>query len=221
MRLLRSFALLLLLACGAVSAQDTPQLGRDYSFVDHQTPPAHTKRITVEEFFLYACPHCYAHEAPLRQWLAHKPADVDYVPVANSLGRADGMVQSRAFYIAVTLGIADKTHEAMYQAIHERHQPMSTLPAIRDLYVSAAHIKPADFDGLANSFVVDTAVNQAESLAEAYGISETPSFVAGGRYRVFASPQPARTFEVLDYVLAKLRAERGLPAPGPSPKKKK
>ena len=215
MRPLKTLLLLLALLALDCPAQDAPayQLGRDYEFVNRQAPVTDPKRIQVEEFFLYACPHCFAHEPPLRQWLQHKPADVDFIPVANSLGRRDGEVQERAYYIAVTLGITGKTHQAMFEAIHVLHKPLNTLESIRDFYVASAGIKPADFDGLANSFVVNAAVQRAEDLATAYGITETPSFVAGGRYRVRARANPADTFAVLDYVIARLRQERGLPPP--------
>jgi len=192
----------------ACSAADSGgfQVGRDYTEVPSPQKPADPKRITVEEFFWYGCPHCFTLDPAVDQWRATKPADVDFVRVPNTLGRPDGEVHSRAFYIASTLGILDKTHKPLFDAIHVQHQPMADLASIRALYVAVAGIKPADFDGVASSFVVDSGMRRAESLARTYVIRSVPNLIVGGRYVVASQPN---TFKVVDFLIDKLRKERG------------
>jgi len=115
-------------------------------------------------------------------------------------------VHSRAFYIASTLGILDKTHKPLFDAIHVQHQPMSDLASIRALYVAAAGIKPADFDGVASSFVVDSGMRRAEALARTYVIRSVPNVIVGGRYVVASQPN---TFKIVDFLIDKIRKERG------------
>jgi len=194
----------------ACSAADTGsasfQAGRDYSELPSVQKPADPKRISVEEFFWYGCPHCYTLDPALETWLKTKPADVDFARVPNTLGRPEGEVHSRAFYIAQTLGILDKTHKPLFDAIHVQHQSMTDLGSIRALYVAAAGIKPADFDGVATSFVVDSAMRRAEAQARTYVIRSVPNIIVGGQYSVPSTPN---TFKVLDYLLAKIRKDRG------------
>ncbi len=191
-------------ACGAAD-NAAIQSGRDYSEVPSPQKPADPKRITVEEFFWYGCPHCYALEPTVGTWLKTKPADVDFVRVPNTLGRPEGEVHSRAFYIAQTLGILDKTHKPLFDAIHAQHQPMNTLDAIKELYVAVAGIKPADFDGIASSFVVDSGMRRAESLARTYMIRSVPILIVGGQYAVPGSPVATKT---VDFLIDKIRKDR-------------
>jgi thiol:disulfide interchange protein DsbA len=190
----------------ACSADSVPySLGKEYKPVAEVQAPDSPKRIAVEEFFWYGCPHCYHLEPELNKWIEHKPADVDFVRVPNSLGRDIGVIHERAFYIAQALGILDKTHEALFDAIHAQGLPMSSLESIRALYVDKAGIKPQDFDGLASSFVVDSSMRRADQLALSYGITGTPTIVVGGKYSIEAQEG---MFKILDFVIDKVRKER-------------
>jgi len=209
MRLLKPGLLLGLfsLFATACSADSSPAyaLGKQYRLVSQVQAPDNPKRISVEEFFWYGCPHCFHLEPEVNSWLEHKPADVDFVRVPNTLGRDIGVVHQRAFYIAVALGILDKTHEALFEAIHQQGFPMSSLESIRDLYVEKAGIVPGDFDAISNSFVVDGNMRQADAAALTYGITGTPTIVVGGKYIVDAQEN---MFKVVDFVVDKVRKER-------------
>ncbi|WP_273455503.1 thiol:disulfide interchange protein DsbA/DsbL [Nevskia ramosa] len=215
MRTLKNFvaggllATLALFSVACSAADSTPsgdfQLGRDYTEVPSPQKPADPKRITVEEFFWYGCPHCFALEPTVEAWLKTKPADVDFIRVPNTLGRPEGEVHARAFYIAQTLGILDKTHKPLFAAIHEQHQQMASLEAIRELYVAVAGIKPADFDGIAASFVVDSGMRRGEALARTYVIRSVPILIVGGTYAVPGSPTAAKT---VDFLVDKIRKSR-------------
>jgi thiol:disulfide interchange protein DsbA len=180
-------------------------LGKDYTQVGEPQKPDNPKRISVEEFFWYGCPHCYHLEPALEAWAAHKPADVDFVRVPNSLGRPIGELHARAFYVAQALGILDKTHKALFEAAQQ--QSAVTNDAIRDLYVQKAGIKPSDYDGLVSSFVVDSNLRRGEQLAISYGVSGTPSIVVGGKYLIQAR-EAAEMMKVVDFVVDKVRKER-------------
>jgi len=93
----------------------------------------------------------------------------------------------------------------MFDAIHAQGFPMSSLESIRDLYVEKAGIKPADFDAIANGFIVNGDMSRAEDLAQAYGITGTPTVVVGGKYVVDAQND---MFKVVDFVIDKVRKER-------------
>jgi thiol:disulfide interchange protein DsbA len=207
MRLLKHglFAAALSLFAVACHASDAYSEGKNYRQVGTPQKPTDPKRITVEEFFWYGCPHCYHIEPEVEAWLKTRGADVDFVRIPNTLGRPIGELHERAFYIADTLGILDKTHKPLFDAIHGQGFPMSTLESIRDLYVEKAGITPAQFDGIAHSFVVDSSMRRADDLAMTYGITGTPTFVVGGKYAVDAQDG---VLKVVDFVIAKVRKER-------------
>lgn len=180
--------------------------GTDYKQVRTVQTPADPKRITVEEFFCYCCPHCFHFDPELESWTKTKPGDVDFVRVPNTLGRPDGEVQARAFYIAQTLGISDKIHTPLFSAIHAKNIPMGSLNSIRDLFVEAGGIKPADFDGVSTSFVVDSGMRRAEAESRDYMITSVPTIVVGGKYAVAGGT--AESLKIVDFLIDKIRKER-------------
>jgi thiol:disulfide interchange protein DsbA len=198
-----------ILAATGSAANDSAsayELGKQYNLVREVATPVDPKRIAVEEFFCFCCPHCYAVEPLIEGWRKKKATDVDFIYVPNTLGRPDGEVQARAFYIAQALGVEDKIHQPMFQAIHDQHIPMGSLNTVRDLFASAAGVKPDDFDQLSSSFVVDGNLRKAEIEARDYGVSSTPTIVVGGKYSV-AGGSPDLT-KILDFLVDKVRKER-------------
>ena len=53
-------------------------------------------------------------------------------------------------------------------------------------------------------------VNRAEALSKAYGVVSVPTIVVGGKYytNVAMAGGPEQTFKVVDFLVAKVRAER-------------
>jgi thiol:disulfide interchange protein DsbA len=194
--------------------------GQHYIRVPTPSAPADIKQITVEEFFWYGCPHCARLEPRLADWRKTLPKDVVYTPVPNSLGRPDGVVHEQAYYIATTLGIEDKIRKPLFQALVDNRLPLYTLPAIKDFFIQTAGIKPSDFDGVASSFVVDSAVRRADQLAKDYRITGTPQIVVGGKYqtqiglpafsdvRFSEGEKNGQMLGVVDQLIVKVRAER-------------
>jgi thiol:disulfide interchange protein DsbA len=192
-------------ACSAATDTGPYELGKQYSQVRSVQKPVDPQRITVEEFFWYGCPHCFHLDPELNAWLAKKPADVDFTRVPNTLGRPEGEVHARAFYIAQTLGISDKIHKPLFDAIQVQMLPMNSLESIRALFVQVAGIKPAEFDQAAGSFLVEGRLQQAASLGKDYGITGVPTIVVGGEYMIGGQTDQMK---VVDYVVDKVRKER-------------
>src|SRR5687768_6713293 len=79
-------ATLFLALNGAASAQ--PSKEHTYELLNPAQPTESGKKIEVAEFFWYACPHCYALQAPLIAWLKKKPADVEFKRVPAVLSES-------------------------------------------------------------------------------------------------------------------------------------
>lgn len=199
---------LLPLACGAQPL--TFQEGKHYDKVKQSVTPADPKRVSVEEFFWYGCPHCFAADPSVEAWKAKKPDYVDFQRVPSTLGRADGEVHARAFYIAESLNVLDKTHPALFSAIHVSKQPEHTLEDIRKLYASVAGVNPADFDKASSSFMVDNRLRRAEQLVRSYQLTSVPTIVVGGKYYTNATMAGGmdKMMAVVSFLTEKVRVER-------------
>ena len=103
----------------------------------------------------------------------------------------------RAYLTAQSLGVAEKAHEAMYDAIWTTgelgvadpvtRRPKSKLPSIEDIarfYQRVAGVKPRDFVAASKSFSVDLKMRQADSQIIAMQVSGTPTLVVTGKYRL-------------------------------------
>ena len=206
--LLLSIAALMPLACSAGAPQYTE--GTDYARVRAVEAPPHAKRIQVEEFFWYGCPHCYDFDPDISEWVAHKPADVDFVRVPNSLGRPVGILHSKAFYTAEVLNFGDKLHKPFFDAIHKYNQPMNPAGPLQAFFPAQSGVMPGIFNRTFNSFAVDSRVRRAEQLSQDYGIDSVPTVVVGGEY--YTNGSLAKGFpnmlKVLDFLIDKVRKER-------------
>jgi thiol:disulfide interchange protein DsbA len=97
-----------------------PVEGADYQVIPNGQPfqPAAGK-IEVTEIFGYVCPACAAFQPLVGPWKAGLPSDVNFVYVPAMFG-GTWDDYARAFYAAQTLGVQEKTHEALYAAIHSQ-----------------------------------------------------------------------------------------------------
>lgn len=197
------------IACTAAS-DETYEEGTHYKRVREASAPANPKRIEVDEFFWYGCSHCYAFEPTIEKWKSSKAADVDFVPVPNSLGRPIGLLHSKTYYAAETLGVLDKTHGAFFDAIHQQRQPMENEEQIAAFFNARTGLLPDVFLSTLNGFAVDSRVRNAEALAKQYGIASTPTVVVDGRFSVNATQTGGfdGMGKVIDFLVDKVRKER-------------
>ena len=209
-RLLVSVSILLPIACSAAAPASNYKEGTEFKQVRQVQAPADAKRITVEEFFWYGCPHCYHLDSFVDAWRPTKPGDVDFTRIPNSLGRDEGIIHSKTFYTAEALGLFDKIHKPFFMAIHEQHQQLFTQASIQSFFTGTTGVLPDAFNNTFNGFAVGMKVNRAEALAKSYGVASVPIIVVGGKYytNVAMSGGPDQTFKVVNFLIAKVRAER-------------
>ena len=207
-----ALALLAVLPLACTAADETPKEGTQYKRVLQPQDPIDPKKIEVTEVFWYGCPHCYHFDPIIEGWRAKAPGDVIFDRLPATLGRADGEVHARGFFIAESLGVGDKIHKPLFNAIHQDHQPMNTLDAMRELFGQVAGVKPQDFDAASSSFMVDSRMRRAETLLRAYGISSVPTMIVDGRYMTGAgmAGSEEKVLDVLNFLVEKVRKERKL-----------
>jgi thiol:disulfide interchange protein DsbA len=219
----RPFVLLTALAiAGSLNAQQ-PIADKEYKLI---TPPQKTdsgKKIEVIEFFSYACPHCADFEPPLQDWLKRKPKDVDYRAVPMVF-RDTWKPLAKLYFTLEQMGLVDKYHMKVFDAIHKQNQQLFTDQAVTEWVVKQG-VDKTKFEQIYNSFGMDAKVQRAAAMGRAYGVQFTPSIAVNGKYwtgpSMVMSPNGglvvARFFEVVDQLIA---MERGKPAAAGGTKKK-
>lgn len=214
-------ALVLPLFAHAQSAAEAFKPGEHYIVIDTPVRQRDPAKIEVVEVFQYSCPHCYRFEPLLTKWQKTLAADVDFyrVPV---VWNGPGQLHGQAFYTAQALGVLDKLHGPLFDAIHEQNNPLNSKDRIRELFV-AHGVSAQDFDKTFDSFGVTSQVNQAKARMLSYKIQGTPELIVAGKYRIDGRNlggnnstergMHERMLEVANYLIAKERVERkGKPA---------
>jgi thiol:disulfide interchange protein DsbA len=150
-----------------------------YVQVNPPMPSDTPGKIEVIEFFAYSCPHCAHMEPMVLSWAKTAPADVvlKQVPVAFN---ASMKPMQQLYYTLEAMGRSD-LHPKVFDAIHVENQRLFDKKAMGD-WAEKQGVDRAKFDSIFDSFSVNTEVQRATQLTEAYHIDGTPSFGVGGKF---------------------------------------
>ncbi|MGA9828643.1 MAG: thiol:disulfide interchange protein DsbA/DsbL [Rhodanobacteraceae bacterium] len=179
------------------------EAGKNYTLIDPPQPTATGDKIEVLEIFSYACPHC-AHFQPYADEL--KASLPPYAEFGNmpAVFNASWEPFARAYYTAQSLGVAKKTHQALFDALHRDHEPLRTIEDLSTFYARYG-VEPKKFINASNSFEVNSKLMRAERMVKAYGVRGTPSIVVNGKY--LATGQSAggypQLIELVDWLVKK------------------
>lgn len=169
---------LMLMLTTAASAQ--PEEGSDYRVLS-EPQPTDGKTIEVIEFFSYGCPHCNDFRPIIDEWKSNTADNVEVSHVPVTFGRDKWKLLARAYYVAESLDVTDKTHPAVFEAVHVKGRRFSQPEQIADLYASVG-VNREDVIDAFDSFVVDMKVKRAEKMVRRYGVRRTPSMAVDGRF---------------------------------------
>lgn len=200
-------SVLLLLPLGVASAA-TFQEGVAYKVLPQAQPTQNPDKIEVVELFWYGCPHCHKFEPYIEKWLKTKPDYVDFIRMPAIL-REDWSLHARAYYTAETLGILDKIHKPMFDAIHVQKRYLFSEDALMEFFKEYG-VSEKDFRNTFHSFTVDSKVRRARLMSRRYMAMGTPAVVVNGKY--LTGPGMAKGFDnlikVINFLVAKEESAR-------------
>jgi thiol:disulfide interchange protein DsbA len=231
-RLALSVAVLLLASLDAGAAGQTPAApapaktaaanwveGRNYSLIPQARPtglPA--GKVEVTEVFSYACPACNQFQPYMRKLRQSLPSNVvvDYVPASFNPAEDWPMFQL-AYETARALGVADQTHDAMFDAVWTTGElattdssgglksPMPTIEDAARFYQKRGGVPAAKFLAMSKSFGVDSQVRIDEEKIKLFGVDRTPTLVVNGKYRltVASAGSDEQALELVSWLVAK------------------
>ncbi|MHB1143539.1 MAG: thiol:disulfide interchange protein DsbA/DsbL [Thiobacillus sp.] len=183
--------------------------GHDYTRVKNPQPVATGSKVEVLEFFWYRCPHCFQLEPDLNAWMKTLPKDAQ-VRRVPAVFRDDWLPGAKLYYTLEQMNLLGKLHHKVFDAYHVENINLND-PAALGVWVAKQGVDRKKFDGIYNSFSVQSKATQGARLATTYAITGVPAFIIDGKYATSVSMtgSPARLFEVLDQLIVKARAERG------------
>ncbi len=181
--------------------------GKDYQVLSPEIGTDSGKKIEVAEFFWYRCPHCFHLEPSLNAWVKTTPQDVAMRRIPAVLNESWAQL-AKAYYAMEAMGVADKYHDDMFNAIHVDGLDVGKDAVLFD-WASKVGMNRKAFIAAYQSFGVQSKVMRANQLTRDAKITGVPSFVVDGKYVTSEAMtgSEAALFSTLDELIAKARQE--------------
>ena len=183
--------------------------GTDYVVIPGGQPfEPRNGKIEVVEVFGYVCPACARLQPLFSAWKKKQPADVRITYVPAAFGR-EWVPYAHAFYAADAMGLVDRSHDAVFNAIHIQQ----TLPgegkepdeqAIAKFYGKYG-VDPKVFADAMHSFTIDSKLARAKQFMVDSGVEGTPTLIVDGKYRVLGKSYED-VLRITDALIAQERA---------------
>lgn len=191
----------------ATTAAPTWKEGQNYFLISPPQPTATGSQIEVLEVFSYACVHC-AHFQPTADKIKKELpsyASFSYMPAVFS---PQWEPFARAFYTAQSLGVLDKSHTALFNALHEERKPLTDMNALAGFYAGYG-VDAAKFLATSTSFEIESKIARSVSMVPKYGIDGTPSIIVNGKYRLSrgSAGSDEQVIELVKYLVEKAHKE--------------
>lgn len=186
------------------SSNPEPVSGKEYTILDNSEQSLGA-RISVREFFSYACIHCSNLNKILPGWEANLKRDVNFIlePLPTS---TSWTALAQAYYGLQSLGMLERKHDSLFDAIHNKRINLATIPAIGKWLGGAEGSK---FITAANSLETKDKVRNTRRLAAKYRIRSVPTFIVAGKYKIESGRiGQRRTLEVINELIAMERQAR-------------
>jgi len=188
-------ALLIVLACALLAearAAERYVEGSDYyRITPPQTTTVPTGKVEVMEVFSYGCPVCNTFQPTMEGLRRVLPANAQIVLLPAAFNQSeDWPMFQRAYITAQLLGVAERAHQGIFDAVWKSGELAITkrpLPSLEDaakVYARLTGVKPETFLATAHSFSVDMKIKAADAQILAMQVPGTPCLIVNGKYRV-------------------------------------
>jgi thiol:disulfide interchange protein DsbA len=171
-------------------------------------------KVEVLEVFWLGCPHCYALEPYIRQWLKTKPEYIQYVRVPVMWGPVH-RAHARLFYTLEALG-RDDLVEKVFTYIHNLETQSGSESVLfstsqddtfkqQQAWAVQNGVNADAFAKAYNSFYVNTQLQQAEEITNDYQVQGVPFIAVDGKFSTDvgkADDNPQKLISLIGFLAA-------------------
>jgi len=181
--------------------------GTDYTVLKEAVGTDNPAKVEVVEFFWYGCPHCYDLEPRLVKWVGALPDDVEFKRVPAPFNN-QWAIAGRVYYTMESLGVVEKLHGRLFDAIHKDGLRITNERALLD-WMGRQGVDTQKFSAAYRSFTVESKMKRAAQVTQASGIDGVPALMVNGKYVVSAEQGRSRErmLAIADALIAQSRRE--------------
>ena len=207
---MKKFLVSLMLLVSTAAFADVPKVGVEFDAVAQPIATDNPAKIEVMEIFWYGCPHCYHMEAPLSAWVKKLPTDVVFKRLPG-LPNPSWAPMAKTFYAMETLGVLEKLHTPLFEAIHKQKtlNPTDEKAAI-EWVTKQSGLDKLKVEQAFKSFAINTSLNRAALTFRNSGATGVPSLVVDGKYITSGTSAGGneQAIKVADYIIDNVRKEK-------------
>lgn len=155
--------------------------GKEYTLLQPALETQYPKRVEVLEFFWYGCSHCFSLEPDLVAWVKTLPKGV-YFRRIPAVINPNWAPLARAFYAAERLGVTEKLHYDIFNALHLSGQNLNNREILLS-FVEKLGVNRKQFAQKFDSAEVTAQVAASQRLGAAAQLQGVPTLVVDGKYQ--------------------------------------
>ncbi|MCK5662634.1 MAG: thiol:disulfide interchange protein DsbA/DsbL [Thiotrichaceae bacterium] len=199
-------SLLMILGLSSLVYADYDE-GIEYEVLSKIQPAPTDGKVEVIEFFSYGCPHCYHFEPYIEKWKETKSDNIEFYHVPAIFNK-NWEALATLYYAAEVLGVEDKMHEAIFEAMHGEGKKVRSFEDLKALFEKNG-VSAEELDRALNSFTVAAKTRRAKTMTTSYGITSVPNIVVQGKYRTNGTLAQghANVFKVVDFLSEEIEKE--------------
>lgn len=199
-------------ADAALPSSNDWKTGTNYDVISPAQPTTVAPgKVEVLEVFWLGCPHCYALEPYIQQWLKNKPSYVEFVRVPVMWGPVH-RAHARLYYTLKSLG-RDDLVDKVFTYIHDQEDQSGNESILvstseddtfkqQQAWAVQNGVNADAFAKAYNSFFVSTQLQQADEITSAYQVQGVPYIAIDGKFStdVGKAGSPNKLISLIDFL---------------------
>ena len=149
-------------------------------------------------------------DSVLNAWVKKLPGDV-YFKRVPGLPRPEWAPMAKAFYALETLGLSEKLHTKLFDAIHKSKALRPDDEAGTIAWITKeSGLDKKKVEEAFNSFSMNTKLNRAAQIFRASGATGVPTLIIDGKWITSSTMAGGndQAINVADYLISKIRADK-------------
>ena len=187
-----------------------PEPGVNFKPTKEVIPTESKDKIEVVELFWYGCVACFNMDPYLDKWADDLPKDVTFKRIP-AIPRKDWVASAKAYYALESLGLVNKLHEKLFDAIHkEKTFKHNDSKALINWIALNGKLDIKDVEAAFNSFSMKSKLSRSFKIFKAAGATGVPTMIIDGKY--FTSSTMAggeqNAIDIMNFIIKNVRKDK-------------
>jgi len=207
---MKKIIIMLLISFSTALLAVEPKPGVNFKTTKNIIPTESKDKIEVVELFWYGCIHCFNMDPYLDKWADNLPKDVTFKRIP-AIPRKDWIESAKAYYALETLGVVNKLHEKLFDAIHkEKSLKHNDTKALIKWIAVNGKLDKKDVESAFNSFSMKAKLSRSYKIFKSAGATGVPTMIIDGKY--FTSSTMAggeqNAIDIMNFIIKNVRKDK-------------